>query len=182
MLVARLRWPDGVVPATEHDGRNGDQRLARHGCLGRLVSRVPAGQAEAVPVGMDDHVHEVRVVERRSGLSELAIGERPGRRPLTPQQAGVLGPIGPQTELRGRRASSTGTTDAAPGCWTRRADTGLMTLSGSALPARDGPVEISMMTTARQARLKRRAGHRVAGPCGPGRSPAAPPRRRGQTR
>ncbi|WP_157746544.1 hypothetical protein [Micromonospora inositola] len=78
-----------VRGAVQGHGRHGDGRLPGEPRLDLCASRVVAGEAEPVPVAVDDHVDEVRIVEGCGG----------------PVQGGVVeGPFGIR-RLPGRRAS-----------------------------------------------------------------------------
>jgi hypothetical protein len=63
----------------QHDGRYRDRRARREPLLDALKRRVTWRVAEAVPVGLDDDVDEIRIVERRRWALEGRIVEFPGR-------------------------------------------------------------------------------------------------------
>ena len=97
MLLAASGRLNGVLRSVEDDRGDVDPRLGRDLVLGVLVARVAGGQPVPMPVGVDDHVDEVRVGERHRGPAELLVGEGPTRRPLRPQGPGELDPVSRQT-------------------------------------------------------------------------------------
>ena len=84
--IARRR-SEAVVASVEHDGGSFDFRTPRQPAFdfheSWFTGRVPV----AVAIGMDDRIHEIRIVERRCRPVERFIGEAPGGRPRLPQQA-----------------------------------------------------------------------------------------------
>ena len=80
------RRPHAVVGAVEGDRRHGDRRLRGQPALDVRIGRIARHQAEAVAVGVDHHVDEIRVVESRGAALEGRVVEGPGRRPQPPQQ------------------------------------------------------------------------------------------------
>ena len=84
---------DAVVVAVERDGRDRDDRLRGQTRLDRGHGRIAIDQRVAVAVRMEDHRHEVRVVEGRRGAVVGRVIEAPSRRPQPPQEAAQLAPV-----------------------------------------------------------------------------------------
>ena len=104
-----------VVGAVQHHARHRDRRLRRKLRLDAVERRVAFGIAEAVPVGVHDHIDEVRIVERAGGTLESRVIERPARRPEPPEAAGTT-PAGsaPAPPGRGGRENSIDTSSGVP--------------------------------------------------------------------
>ena len=77
------------------DGRNRDGRLRRERHFNLIVARIAGAGRESVtmPIGMNDHIDEVGIVEGARGSIEGRIVERPLRRPHAPQEARDLLPV-----------------------------------------------------------------------------------------
>ena len=92
-LFLRHRRRDAVGVAVQNDGRDRNGRLRRQGGFERFDCRIARRITVAMPVRMDCHVHEIRVVPRGRGLREGLLGELPMRGPQAPQQAADLAPV-----------------------------------------------------------------------------------------
>ena len=106
---------DAVRRAMRRDGRHGDRGWAASAASIGSSAGSPGGVAEAVAVGLDHDVDEVRVVEGGGAGGEGGVVEIPVRRPEPPEQPGDAAPVGaPARRGRARCGSSTGTSGGAP--------------------------------------------------------------------
>src|SRR6476646_5137437 len=87
-------WPpDSIVLPIERDRWRIDFRSCRELLLHPLEARFARSVSEAMTIGMNHHVHKVRIVERRGGLVIRLVGEMPRRRPGLPQIPAQRAPI-----------------------------------------------------------------------------------------
>src|SRR5258708_32493420 len=87
---------DAVALAMQHDCPHRYRRLCFEAPLGRFEGRIACRVAEAMTVGLNDDVDEVRIVERRGAPLIGRVVEMPVRRPQLPEQPAQLAPIGSQ--------------------------------------------------------------------------------------
>src|SRR5689334_527268 len=96
-----MRRPRVYAVGVAVDGDRGDRdrRLKGEPGLDRRIRLVSGGEPVAMPVGVNDHLDEIGIVERRGGALEGRLVEPPCRRPLPPQEprdgAPVLGEAAP---------------------------------------------------------------------------------------
>src|SRR6185503_13642799 len=88
-LRARRRIHAVVVPV-QHDRRHRDRRPPGQARFGLLDLRIAGHEPEAMPVRVDHHLDEVRIVERRRGALVRRLVEAPARRPEAPEQPAEL--------------------------------------------------------------------------------------------
>jgi hypothetical protein len=82
MLAMRFRPAvryHAIIGAMKDDGGHADLRLRRQSRLDRRIAGIAGDAAEAMPIGMDDDIDEIVVVERRSRPLERRVVERPAR-------------------------------------------------------------------------------------------------------
>ncbi len=87
---------DAVAFAVQHDCRHRDRRPFGKLALQHVIGGVARRVTEAMAVGVDDDVDEIRIVE---GVRRAVIGgvvEVPVRRPQLPQQLAQFAPVGLQ--------------------------------------------------------------------------------------
>ena len=77
---------DPVGGAVQHHGRHRNHRARGEPRLDRGVVRVARRIVVAVPIGLDHHRDDIRVVERGGGLGVLGVGEAVVGRPQFPEQ------------------------------------------------------------------------------------------------
>jgi hypothetical protein len=77
VFVYRPRAAQGVVERIEDHCGHADRWLSGDAILGVLVSRVTFDDAIAVPIGVHDDVHEVRVIKGSAASTEFIFGELP---------------------------------------------------------------------------------------------------------
>src|SRR5579872_4575486 len=89
-----FRWPEKAVVSTEErDGRHVDLRAHRQAMLGCIEASLALGIQVAMPIGMNDALHEIGVVEGRRGPVVRRVCKMPRRRPGCPEQLAQRAPI-----------------------------------------------------------------------------------------
>src|SRR5204863_5060379 len=84
--VPGLRLSDPVAAALQYDRGHLDRWLRGEALLDLFEIGIARGIAEAVPVGVNDDIDEIRVVERGRRALVGRIVKLPVRRPELPQQ------------------------------------------------------------------------------------------------
>src|SRR5580765_5365270 len=64
LRVGRPRAIDAIAAALQHNRRHRDLRLGCEEALQRVERRIAGDITETVTIGMDDHIHEIGIVER----------------------------------------------------------------------------------------------------------------------
>src|SRR6185312_2895953 len=77
---------DAVGVAVYGDRWDCDRRLGGEPGLDRGIGWIAGGEPVAMPVGVDDHLDEIGIVERLGRALEGRLVERPCRRPHPPQE------------------------------------------------------------------------------------------------
>jgi hypothetical protein len=91
--VMRRAGVHAIGVAVDRDRWNGDRRLRREPGLDRSIGGIAGDEPVAMPVGVDDDLDEVVIVESARGALKRRLVERPGRRPHPPEQAGDGAPV-----------------------------------------------------------------------------------------
>ena len=88
------RRSDAVIRAAQRDRRRVDRRPSGEPALDRLQRRIARRIAESMAIGVNDHLDEIRIVERegRSGVDRIV--ERPRRRPQAPSSSPEVAAVG----------------------------------------------------------------------------------------
>src|SRR5439155_13436516 len=81
---------DSVITSVQHDRRHGNRRSLGQPAIGNLSRRVSGHQRKAMPIRMNHHSDEVRVVERNSSAFIGRLIEMPLRGPKPPQNFAKL--------------------------------------------------------------------------------------------
>src|SRR6266496_3906687 len=86
-----------ILRRVQNDRRNGDLRLGRQLSLDLAIYRIARRQTIPMPIRVDHHIHELRVVEGQRGPIEILGWERTARSPFPPQLRRQLTPVASQT-------------------------------------------------------------------------------------
>ncbi len=93
-LVRGRRTRHSVVGTIKNDGWHPNRRPLRKEFLDLFETRVARRVVVSVPIRMNDHIDEVRVVERARSPVERLVGKSPRRRPRFPKQPAQAPTIG----------------------------------------------------------------------------------------
>ncbi len=102
--VNRARWAwtlCGITIGSSVGSRtivgNGDLRLGHQLSLDLAIHRIARRQTIPMPIGVDHHIHEVRVIEGQRSPIEILGGEPTAWSPFPPQLRRQLTPVASQT-------------------------------------------------------------------------------------
>ena len=78
-LIGQRQDRYAIVQAMQRNRRHNDGRLLGQPVLDRLQTGIARRIAEAMPVGMDYNVDEIRIVERLCAQGKVGVAESPAR-------------------------------------------------------------------------------------------------------